>query len=365
MTVAQALPEPLVPAEVDLQDYPYTPVIRTLLFGSAFHAKASDAEWRAGVTLWLKSWEQVPAGTLPDDEVELCRLAELGRDLKTWRKVRDRALHKWVKCGDNRLHHPIMAQVVLEAWGKRSKNSKKGKAGAAKRWGTGNAAATKSDSRTKSTSNGTATASANGPAIAQPIPGDSKVREDKRREEPPVVPLAVGGGPAIVAAPPADPILVQAREILGAYTRAICEVWELPANGGPIPRHGPKGDFETAKAWAKDGITVELCLDVFGPTLKAKRSRDGEMPGGLVYLDNAVRRAHAAKGAPTVAEQAPPDANREARARRYLDAMERYKRDSAHGDPGYPMPDRERYMRGDHDNDDWPEMPAFLKRVPA
>ena len=30
-----------------------------------------------GGTLWLKSWDQVPAGSLPDDDVDLCRLAEL------------------------------------------------------------------------------------------------------------------------------------------------------------------------------------------------------------------------------------------------------------------------------------------------
>ena len=41
-----------------------TPHIRiNRLFGSSFHARASDAEWRAGVTLWLKSFHQVPAGS--------------------------------------------------------------------------------------------------------------------------------------------------------------------------------------------------------------------------------------------------------------------------------------------------------------
>ena len=32
------------------------------------------------MTLWLKAQDQVPAGSLPGDDVELCRLAELGRD---------------------------------------------------------------------------------------------------------------------------------------------------------------------------------------------------------------------------------------------------------------------------------------------
>lgn len=131
------LPEPLVPAEVDLRDFPFTPVFRARLFGSAFHARATDAEWRAGFTLWLRSWDQVPAGTLPDDDIDLCRLAELGRDLKTWRKVKSGALHGWFRCSDGRLHHSVVAEGVLEAWVRRCKSSEKGKAGARARWSPG------------------------------------------------------------------------------------------------------------------------------------------------------------------------------------------------------------------------------------
>lgn len=110
------LPEPPVPPEVDLKDFPFTPIYRARLFGSRFHARVSDAAWRAGVTLWLKSWDQVPAGSLPDDEIELCRLAELGRDLKTWRKIADDALHSWFLCTDGRLYHGVVAEGIIEAW---------------------------------------------------------------------------------------------------------------------------------------------------------------------------------------------------------------------------------------------------------
>lgn len=128
------LPDPLVPAEVDLSDFDYTPVFRVRLFNSTFHARATDAEWRAGFTLWLKSWDQHPSGSLPDDDIDLCRLAELARDLRGWAKVKPMALHGWVKCSDGRLHHPVVAEVVLAAWGKRSSASKKGKLGATIRW---------------------------------------------------------------------------------------------------------------------------------------------------------------------------------------------------------------------------------------
>lgn len=112
-------PEPLVPAEVDLRDFPFTPMFRARLFGSQFHANANDAEWRAGVTLWLKSWDQVPAGSLPTDDVALCRLAELGRDLKTWKRIKGLALHGWIECSDGRLHHKVVAEGVNDAWARK------------------------------------------------------------------------------------------------------------------------------------------------------------------------------------------------------------------------------------------------------
>ena len=110
------LPEPMVPAEVDLRDFAYMPIDIIRLFGSEFHANATDAEWRAGVTLWLKSYHQVPAASIPDDDVALARLAELGRDLKAWKKIKANALRGWNKCADGRLYHPVVAEKVIDGW---------------------------------------------------------------------------------------------------------------------------------------------------------------------------------------------------------------------------------------------------------
>ena len=109
------LPPPLTPSTADLRDFPHTPLFRSRLFGSSFHARSTDSEWRAGVTLWLKSWDQTPAGSLPDDDIELCRLAELGRDLKLWNRLKVGALRGWVRCSDGRLYHPVVAEGVNNA----------------------------------------------------------------------------------------------------------------------------------------------------------------------------------------------------------------------------------------------------------
>ncbi|WP_062116717.1 DUF1376 domain-containing protein [Collimonas pratensis] len=109
------LPTPLSPEDCDLRDFPFLPLDIARLFNSEFHARSNDTEWRAGVTLWLKSFHQVPAGSIPDDDVQLARLAELGRDTKTWKKVKGVALHGWIKCNDGRLYHPVVAEKAAEA----------------------------------------------------------------------------------------------------------------------------------------------------------------------------------------------------------------------------------------------------------
>jgi hypothetical protein len=129
------LPEPLVPADADLRDFAFMPIDIVRLFGSGFHARANDAEWRAGVTLWLKSFHQTPAGSLPQDDVELCRLAELGRDVRAWKKAKEMALHKWMLCSDGRLYHPTVSEKVREAWDAKQKQRARSKAGNEARWG--------------------------------------------------------------------------------------------------------------------------------------------------------------------------------------------------------------------------------------
>lgn len=128
------LPAPLTPADCDLRDFAFMPFEGGRLFGSEFHAMAGDAAWRAGVTLWLKSWHQVPAASLPVDETALARLAELGRDVRTWKKIKAEALHGWVACSDGRLYHRVVAEKALESWLEKLCKRLASGAGNAKRW---------------------------------------------------------------------------------------------------------------------------------------------------------------------------------------------------------------------------------------
>lgn len=110
-------PAPMTPADCDLRGYEYMPLFGTRLFGSDFEAHASDLAFRVAIRLYWESWQQVPAASLPNDDVKLCRLAGLGRDLKTWRKLRaDGVLHGFILCSDDRLYHRLIAEQALKAW---------------------------------------------------------------------------------------------------------------------------------------------------------------------------------------------------------------------------------------------------------
>jgi hypothetical protein len=180
-TMQAQLPKPPIPAGVDLHDFSFTPVFRLQLFRSTFHAQASDAEWRAGVTLWLRSWDQIPAGSLPDNDVELCRLAELGRDQRTWKRLKQMALHGWYICSDSRLYHRVVAEGVMAAFVRRKAAAEKGKIGASRRWtlidggksdSTGIAPAIKKDS------------TGNGAGTEMLMPGDGNLTLDIRDPNP-------------------------------------------------------------------------------------------------------------------------------------------------------------------------------------
>lgn len=109
------LPAPLIPAEIDLRQLPWFPILRRRLFTSHFHTHATNEEWRAGVTLWIKSYDQSPSGSLPNDDGELWRLAAVKGNARTWRRIKPMVLHGWVLCSDGRFYHPLIAELVTEA----------------------------------------------------------------------------------------------------------------------------------------------------------------------------------------------------------------------------------------------------------
>lgn len=125
---------PLTPPDCDLTDFARMMIDIPRLRGSDFDATPNDAAWRAGLNLWMSSWHQVPAASLSDDDVILTKAAGLGRDLRSWRKIKAEAIRGWIKCDDGLLYHPVVAEYALEAWLEKLAQALSSGAGNAKRW---------------------------------------------------------------------------------------------------------------------------------------------------------------------------------------------------------------------------------------
>lgn len=113
---APALPQPLTPAECSLSGYPAMLIDIPRLRQSDFDATPDDAAWRAGLNLWFSSWESVPAGSLRADDAALAKAAGLGRDLRTWGRVKTTAMQGFVLCTDGRIYHRTVCGIALGIW---------------------------------------------------------------------------------------------------------------------------------------------------------------------------------------------------------------------------------------------------------
>lgn len=114
--MTEALPAPLVPAEVDLRDFQYMELDVRVLRDSRFVSEVKPEAFRAGVMLWCAAWHQLPSGSVPDNDIELAKLAGYGFAVREWKKVRAQALTKFVRCSDGRLYHEEVSSKALAAW---------------------------------------------------------------------------------------------------------------------------------------------------------------------------------------------------------------------------------------------------------
>lgn len=124
-------PAPLLPTNVDLRDFEFIPMdVRRVLNSDTWLTGTGDQR-AATMALWLESWHQLPAASLPSSEQGLAQLSHAGA---AWKRVRAHALRGWVLCTDGRLYHPVVAAKALEAWLEKLASRKSSGAGNAKRW---------------------------------------------------------------------------------------------------------------------------------------------------------------------------------------------------------------------------------------
>lgn len=118
------------PEDVDVRSFDYMPLDIKILFTSELWLSATDEEKVAAITLWARSWHQVPAASLPSQEAKLAHMAGYGRDLRAWRRVKEMALRGFRMATDGRLYHPVVADFALKAF----KGIRAQKGNSARRW---------------------------------------------------------------------------------------------------------------------------------------------------------------------------------------------------------------------------------------
>lgn len=140
MTMAAAndgvRPAPLTPEGCDLRNFLRMPLeVGRLLASETWIAAVKDPRiGHALMSLWAESWRQVPAGSLPDNDVTLERLSMCPTS-KEWQRVRARVRESWVLCSDGRLYHPTVCEMALEGLLEKLSSRRRGAAGNVTRWG--------------------------------------------------------------------------------------------------------------------------------------------------------------------------------------------------------------------------------------
>lgn len=112
MSAPNGLPDALVPADLDVRSIPGFILDVEKMENSEILAMSTGDQFKAAFRLWCKAWKQVPAGSLPNNELVLASWSGAG---PRWPKVRDMALHGFIACSDGRLYHPVLCADATRA----------------------------------------------------------------------------------------------------------------------------------------------------------------------------------------------------------------------------------------------------------
>lgn len=103
------LPAPLISKEVYVGDKSM-PLLIDRLTRSVFLRIATNAELGAAFRLWILTWGEKPAGSLPNDERWLSDAAKIDRHV--WSSHAEVVLYGFVACSDGRLYHPLICDLA-------------------------------------------------------------------------------------------------------------------------------------------------------------------------------------------------------------------------------------------------------------
>lgn len=110
------LPEPLTPADCNLTDFAFIPLMIARLKASRQWLICKRRPELAFyiLNLWTASWHEVPAASVEDDDDVLADKAMCPPD--KWPTIRDDVMRGWILCANRRWYHPVIAERARDAW---------------------------------------------------------------------------------------------------------------------------------------------------------------------------------------------------------------------------------------------------------
>lgn len=123
------LPDPLTPEDCDISHFGIMPFDVKKFRDSNFSLTIDPAIGFRAVMLWAAAWHQVPAASLPDNDIVLFRLSGC-LSLDEFKAIKHEVMHGFILCSDGRWYHKFMSSLALSAW----KKSKKAKESISVRW---------------------------------------------------------------------------------------------------------------------------------------------------------------------------------------------------------------------------------------
>lgn len=107
------LPPPPIGREVDLRDIRTFDMDVKRVLSSRLWVISTGEEFKRAVASWLRSWHEIPPGSLPAHDDELLPL--LG--LTSWDGLRRHiVMNGWALHSDGRLYHRIVVKEALRVW---------------------------------------------------------------------------------------------------------------------------------------------------------------------------------------------------------------------------------------------------------
>lgn len=111
-------PAPLVTSDVDISSLSYMPLFIARLRGSKLWliTRRKPELFRPMFSMWMRAYQERPAGSLEADDDVLADAAELG--FEAWVDAKPDLMRGWILCSDNRYYHPVLAEIVKQSYEK-------------------------------------------------------------------------------------------------------------------------------------------------------------------------------------------------------------------------------------------------------